>query len=678
MTSRFFQIAFSLLQLFLTFASVSYGQEPKANTASIDGINFELAEGLYIEKVADDSLIKWPMIVDWDSKGRLVVAESGGVASPIAEHNEKKLHKIVRLIDNDGDGKFDERLVAADKMDFPEGVLCLGDDILVCAPPMIWKLTDEDGDGVCEKRSVWFDGQSITYCANDLHGPFLGRDGWIYWCKGAFGKQTHQWTDGRKFESTAAHIFRRKLHGGPIEPIVSGGMDNPIEIAFTPDGEKFFISTFLQFPGNGLRDGIAHAAYGSVFGKDHEVVNNQWRTGDLMPVMTQLGAAAPSGIACLESDRLIQFETESQAFILAVAQFNLQKLSAHQLKPHGASYQSIDHDLVVADRIDFHPTDVLESGDGSLILVDTGGWYDLCCPTSRVDQKTASGGIYRISSDRSKANEKADGIEQSGENSQSGILDSRPWVRRNALIKAASNSSLAENFAGVMLENERPVNERLTALWALCHVGDQKSLDSIGRLLTNDNDISMVQAACHAISVHRSVAFLPQSELLLKHASLSVRRAAAEAIGRIGNANSIEKLLDAYEENHQDRHLEHSLLYALVEIAHRDSTSDLMKYATNDVRRRAAMLALDQSGRAAELDVSQVFDAVDSDNESLAATATEVLAGHPEWAANSAQQLDQMFAQKSESLAQIVSNWSADQAVQSLVLRWLKSTATTP
>ena len=120
------------------------------------------------------------------------------------------------------------------------------------------------------------------------------------------------------------------------------------------------------------------------------------------------------------------------------------------------------------------------------------------------------------------------------------------------------------------------------------------------------------------------------------------------------------------------------MLYALVEIAHRESAADLMKHATNDVRRRATLLALDQSGRAAESDVSQVFDAVDSENESLASTATKVLAGHLEWAANSAQQLDQMFAQKSESLAQIVSNWSADPAVQSLVLRWLKSTATTP
>ena len=194
---------------------------------SAGGVLFTLPKSLTVRKVAGAPLIKWPIVADWDDQGRLVVAESGGVGWPIQQHNQLKLHRIVRLVDRDGDGRFDERIVAADNLAFPEGVLCIGNEIFVAAPPAIWKLTDTDGDGRCEGREVWFDGQTVTNCANDLHGPYLGRDGWIYWCKGAFGEQTHALLDGRDFESTAAHIYRRRLDGGAIEPVISGGHGQP-------------------------------------------------------------------------------------------------------------------------------------------------------------------------------------------------------------------------------------------------------------------------------------------------------------------------------------------------------------------------------------------------------------------------------------------------------------------
>ena len=46
--------------------------------------------------------------------------------------------------------------------------------------------------------------------------------------------------------------------------------------------------------------------------------------------------------------------------------------------------------------LDFHPTDVLEDADGSLVVVDTGGWYKLCCPSSQLQKPDVLGGIYRV------------------------------------------------------------------------------------------------------------------------------------------------------------------------------------------------------------------------------------------------------------------------------------------
>jgi putative membrane-bound dehydrogenase-like protein len=678
-----FTLRFCAAILTFHLAAVATAHEEPKNQISVDGVRFSLAEGLNIEKVAAEPLIKWPIVVDWDQQGRLVVAESGGVGWPIVEHNERKLHKIVRLVDHDGDGVFDERIVAADQLAFPEGVLCLGDDILVSAPPEIWKLTDNDGDGVCEDREVWFDGTTVTNCANDLHGPYLGRDGWIYWCKGAFGEQSHRLLDGRTNESSAAHIYRRRLSGGPIEPLISGGMDNPVEVAFTPEGEKFFTSTFLQHPRDGLRDGIAHAVYGGLFGKQHSVLSGHARTGPLMPIMTQLGPAAPSGLICLESDRLIQFPQETGGSrTLIAALFNLQKLTAHRLVPDGASYRTVDQDLVVADRVDFHPTDVIEDADGSLLLIDTGGWYDLCCPTSRIDQKTASGGIYRITNRATAATSiDREPVEWAAVDVGGAVpllSDPRPWVRRRAgrLLSRAGNDSIVP-LLSVLEDSGRSLDDRLRALWAICRLNTEGAVNAISKQL-HQSDPSIVQAACHVVSMYRASNARETLEALLDHENGGVRRAAAEAIGRAGNQKSVDRLLHALEQSGDDRHLQHSILYALIEITRRHPTIQLTALADSDIKLAAAMIVLDQIGGAGQLDPGQVFVAAESDDSQLRQVALDVLSGHPEWASESLDRFNGLWSKvngsgsnAAESLARIVAGWRNESPVQTQLSEWI-------
>ena len=76
--------------------------------------------------------------------------------------------------------------------------------------------------------------------------------------------------------------------------------------------------------------------------------------------------------------------------------FNLQKVTRHVLEPSGGTFKSRDSDFVVSDNRDFHPTDVLEDADGSLLVVDTGAWYKLCCPTSQLAKPDVLGAIYRV------------------------------------------------------------------------------------------------------------------------------------------------------------------------------------------------------------------------------------------------------------------------------------------
>ena len=114
---------------------------------------------------------------------------------------------------------------------------------------------------------------------------------------------------------------------------MTGGMDNPVEVAFTPGGERIFTTTFIQHPGGGHRDGLIHALYGGVYGKVHDVIDGHPRTDpDVLPPLVHLGPAAPSGLVRLESDAIGSRDA------LLTACFNLRKVTRTRLThPAGAS-----------------------------------------------------------------------------------------------------------------------------------------------------------------------------------------------------------------------------------------------------------------------------------------------------------------------------------------------------
>src|SRR5262249_35187415 len=155
----------------------------KTHQVRLNGHTFTLPLGFTIELVAGPPLVNRPITADFDELGRLYVSDSSGSNEKVAEQLKNPTHRIIRLEDTDGDGTFDKSTVFADKMMFPEGTMWLNGSLYVAAPPHIWKLTDTDGDGIADKREIWFDGKTLTGCANDLHGPYRGPDGWIYWCK---------------------------------------------------------------------------------------------------------------------------------------------------------------------------------------------------------------------------------------------------------------------------------------------------------------------------------------------------------------------------------------------------------------------------------------------------------------------------------------------------------------
>ncbi len=393
--------------------------------------------GFVIEPMAGPPLVDRPITAAFDEQGRLYVSDSSGSNENVQKQLAERPHRILRLEDRDGDGRYETRTIFADRMMFPEGTMWHDGSLYVSAPPSIWKLTDTDGDGVADQRIEWFQGKTLTGCANDLHGPYLGPDGWIYWCKGAFAQQTYERPGKAPFVTRAAHIFRCRPDGKFIEPVMTGGMDNPVDVAFTPGGERILTCTFFQHPGGGKRDGLIHAIYGGIYGKVHGPIfepAHKWTGPEVMPVLLHMGPAAPCGLTRYESSAFGPGYRDN----LFACYFNLHKVSRHVLTPEGATFTATEEEFVTSPDLDFHPTDVLEDADGSLVVVDTGGWYKLCCPSSQLQKPDVLGGIYRVRRQDSTRPDDPRGLKLAWETMTplqlaSLLGDPRPAVRQRAI-----------------------------------------------------------------------------------------------------------------------------------------------------------------------------------------------------------------------------------------------------
>src|SRR5437764_13541545 len=86
---------------------------------------FQLPVGFEIEVAAGPPLVERPIVADFDEQGRLYVADSSGSNDKIDVQLQKKPHRILRLEDTDGDGRFDPLTAFADKLMSPEGALSL-------------------------------------------------------------------------------------------------------------------------------------------------------------------------------------------------------------------------------------------------------------------------------------------------------------------------------------------------------------------------------------------------------------------------------------------------------------------------------------------------------------------------------------------------------------------------
>ena len=615
----------------------------------VDSGVITVPDGYTVEVAASLPLVERPVTIDFDERGRLYVTESSGTNIAVAEQVKNPTHRVFRLEDSDGDGTFDRRTVYAEGLMMPEGSLWYRGSLYVTAPPEIWKFTDADDDGVAESREVWFDAKTLTGCANDLHGPYLGRDGRIYWCKGAFAEQSYDLPGRPGWTTRASHIFRARDDTSELEPVLTGGMDNPVDVVFTPEGERIMSCTFLVHPGGGERDGLIHALYGGVYGKDHGVLDGHARTGPLLPALAHLGPAAPCGL-----HRHSGFgHGEALTGNLFTTSFNLRTVFRTDLAPAGATFTTTDTPFLQADWVDFHPTDVMEDADGSLLVVDTGGWYKLCCPTSQLEKPAVLGAIYRVQRDGTKpiADPRGLALDWSGmapADLAALLADPRPAVVARATDALARCGAAAVPDVRAVLVAASPPAVRQQAVWALARIDGDEARRAV-RAGLDDTDAAVRQTACHVVGLHRDAAALEPLGKIVVNDAAPVARAAAEALGRLGASEACAPLLAAAGrvDLADDRALDHSITYALIETAAPAPLRTALAAGT-PAAKRAALVALDQMAdrlpEPALLQADVISLCADGDT-SIREAAWWIAGRHPDWSAALAEQVPALLRQ---------------------------------
>src|SRR5690606_15184433 len=128
------------------------GSSPEESRKAI-----KLRDGFQVDLVAAEPLIRDPIAVDFDERGRMYVVQLPPYNLYVVE-NTKVFGSIVCLEDSNGDGIYDKSTIFADDLTYPTAVACWDGGLFVGDAPDLLYMEDTDGDGKADVRKVVFTG----------------------------------------------------------------------------------------------------------------------------------------------------------------------------------------------------------------------------------------------------------------------------------------------------------------------------------------------------------------------------------------------------------------------------------------------------------------------------------------------------------------------------------------
>lgn len=536
-----------------------------------------VAEGFEVRLVASEPMVRQPVAIEFDDRGRLWVIQYLQYPNPAGlkrvdvdrysrteydrvpeppPHGPRGADRITILEDADGDGRADRAKDFVDGLNLATGLAFGYGGVFVLNVPYLLfypdRNTDDVPDGDPEVLLAGFGMQDAHSVANSLT---WGPDGWLYGCQGS---TVTAHIRGIEFQQG---VWRYHPRTREFELFCEGG-GNSWGLDFDRHGQLLYSTNYGGYIG---LHGVQGAYLVKSFGK-HGALHNPFAFGyfDHMPHENfqgghvTVGGTIYQGTAFPERFRGTYFGAD----LLGHAVY------WHTITPDGSTFRTAHGgQLLQANDSWFAPSDLTVGPDGAVYVAD---WHDArtAHPDPDASWDRSNGRIYRIQAAGVRPNPVPNVQDLSNDELVAGLFDDNEWFARRCRRGLAERPDANVRSRLKMLAVNGSGEKALRALWALA-AGD--GLDDVTaqellahsnphvrawtvRLMGDARTVSEESAECLAGLASAETSLIVRSQL-----ACTARRLPAES------GLTIARRLTAREDGGGDRYLPLLLWWAVEE-----------------------------------------------------------------------------------------------------------------
>ena len=175
--------------LFFSLSLIVFSCKPSFNEPQISLEDYKVEEGFELEMVASEPLLTAPVAIDFDTKGRIWVAEMAGFMVNLEGDDEDLPSGSIKILEDlDNDGVMDHAKTFLDSLVMPRALALVYGGLLYAESPNLYFVEIEDDKPV---NRVLVDSLYATV-GNPEHQPnglMMNLDNWIYNAKSNFRYQ---------------------------------------------------------------------------------------------------------------------------------------------------------------------------------------------------------------------------------------------------------------------------------------------------------------------------------------------------------------------------------------------------------------------------------------------------------------------------------------------------------
>lgn len=535
--------------------------------------------------------------------------------------------QIIKVSDTDGDGIGDKRTVVYEGFNelgngLAGGLLWHDGALYVTVMPSLYKLTDKNEDGIFETKEelVRGIGYHIGYGGHDMHGPTIGMDGRIYWSTGDKGISV-KLKDGRHFHYPGqGGVFRIEPDGSGFE-VFAHGLRNPQELAFDEFGNLFTVDNDgdfgdkerLHYVMEGTDSGWrmhyqfrSDRSWGETMGYNPWLVDNLWKAPE--PGMYQPAYLTPSLANFSVGPIGLEYNPGTALSEKWQRTFFLAE-SSKDVQAFQVEAQGAGFKMLEPHAVLTGPfiTGLFFGPDGALYGADWGN--NEWAPHMK-------GGILKLDdkdaiSDSIREEVRKlikDGMKKRSTSELAELLGHADQrVRLKAQFELVKRSDLA-TLTKVANEGQ-PLLARVHAIWGVGQLGrkDASAMSGIAKLL-EDKDAEVRAQTARMMSDANDKSAASAIGKLLVDASPRVRSLAGIALAKLGSAEQFDAAVKLAEQNNDaDLFVRHAAAMALSGTG-KGKLAELAKHSSKAVRMDAVVAArmIKDSGAEAFLNDSDL------------------------------------------------------------------------